>query len=403
VPGDTKTWIVNPGAPGNRLVTATITSRLFDTRNGDNCISIELRRAAATVLPAGEWALHLESNVATPVPFHCWIERGKGGPTFTSHVSRNGTITAPGTSQQVITVGGYSQSGFLFWDWSGDLGGFSSYGPTRDNRRKPDISAPGNRITSAKTQVGDSCCCDCCRDFYTDTTKEEGEFSGTSMAAPHVTGVVALMFEQDRTLNAALVKDRLMKTARIPDGVNAAQLPNDEWGAGKVDAFKVVTSPPPNPVASRPAGGSGSGGTVLRLDLGDPGGAHLGARALDLLARQALASPEGQRWSALVSRHFSEVRGLINHNKRVAVAWHRIEGPRLLRELQHARAIGDVVALIDDATSEEGRARVARFLDLLDRYGSAELRRDVAANREAIVRVGLDELHAFLARLDPAA
>jgi subtilisin family serine protease len=59
---------------------------------------------------------------------------------------------------------------------------FSSRGPTADGRQKPDLVAPGERVRS-------------CRHRFPASTKSSAELyvemSGTSMAAPHVSGVIA--------------------------------------------------------------------------------------------------------------------------------------------------------------------------------------------------------------------
>ena len=169
--------------------------------------------------------------------------------------------------------------------------------------------------------------------FWTDVTPKEGPFTGTSMAAPHVAGVIALMFENDPTLPASTVKQRLMATGRQPNG---EVLPNNHWGGGRVDALAAVnaTPPPANPIVPNPtpiAADSVAGPTSLddrRSGGPEPSEPPRGTFDTDHLARLALASPEGQHWAALVSRHFSEVRGLVNTNKKVATRWHRMEGPR---------------------------------------------------------------------------
>ena len=133
-------WPVVPGVQGGLGPTfVKIVSRTLDGRNSDSCIELDFLRPAGGVLPAGEWLLRLENPDDQPAPFDCWFERAADGPTFTSHETRDNTITAPGTSKGVITVGGYSVRGLLFLTWNGDLGSWSSYGPTRDGRPKPDI------------------------------------------------------------------------------------------------------------------------------------------------------------------------------------------------------------------------------------------------------------------------
>jgi subtilisin family serine protease len=58
------------------------------------------------------------------------------------------------------------------------ISAFSSRGPTSDGRVKPDVVAPGERIRS-------------CNSNYTSSANQYREESGTSMAAPHVSGLLA--------------------------------------------------------------------------------------------------------------------------------------------------------------------------------------------------------------------
>ncbi len=78
---------------------------------------------------------------------------------------------------------------------------FSSRGPTADGRQKPDLVAPGERIRSAN--------------YAFDRGGEDYiEMSGTSMAAPHVSGLLAAFLSQRRELigEPARVKERLLAT-----------------------------------------------------------------------------------------------------------------------------------------------------------------------------------------------
>ena len=81
------------------------------------------------------------------------------------------SITDPGNAESVITVG----STHRFWPHTYGVSFFSSRGPTGDGRMKPDLVAPGERIRS------------------TIRPGEWGFESGTSMAAPHVSGAAAML------------------------------------------------------------------------------------------------------------------------------------------------------------------------------------------------------------------
>ncbi len=118
-------------------------------------------------------------------------------------------------------------------DEFGNVAGFSSRGPVNvdgSGRVKPEIVAPGDGILSA----------------YPGSTYSYA--SGTSMAGPHVAGVVALMW----SANPALIGDIdrttqiLIETARPYTGSTAGdcfstEIPNNVYGYGMVDAYAAVT------------------------------------------------------------------------------------------------------------------------------------------------------------------
>ena len=138
------------------------------------------------------------------------------------------TINAPiSLYDDVFTIGAT--------DVYGQIAPFSSRGPvTADGsgRTKPDIVAPGVDILSS----------------YPDGTYEFN--SGTSMAGPHVAGVVALLWSADPSLvgdidrtEAILVKTATPVTASY-DGIycgDMSERPNNTVGYGLVDAFAAVS------------------------------------------------------------------------------------------------------------------------------------------------------------------
>src|SRR5690606_15734811 len=79
----------------------------------------------------------------------------------------------------------------------GLMSSFSSFGATADLRYKPDVSAPGGQIYST----------------YPLEIQPHATLSGTSMAAPHVAGAVALMLEADPDLTVPEVRTRLQNSA----------------------------------------------------------------------------------------------------------------------------------------------------------------------------------------------
>jgi serine protease AprX len=94
------------------------------------------------------------------------------GGVFESYAAFS--ITDPGNSESVITVGSTHGN----WPHTYGVSFFSSRGPTGDGRIKPDLVAPGERVQSTITGGNNN---------------EWGPESGTSMAAPHVSGAAAML------------------------------------------------------------------------------------------------------------------------------------------------------------------------------------------------------------------
>lgn len=132
-------------------------------------------------------------------------------------------IGCPGHATNVITVAAN--------DKNDGMAGFSSIGPAADGRPKPDITAPGVDIVSARASTGS--------DMGGQAPVVNGiwcQSSGTSMATPHVAGVAALMLERNRRLSPQQIKEVMMTTA-VNIGATA-----DEMGAGRIDAFAAVNA-----------------------------------------------------------------------------------------------------------------------------------------------------------------
>ncbi|TMW69593.1 hypothetical protein Poli38472_001749 [Pythium oligandrum] len=159
---------------------------------------------------------------------------GNEGPACT-------TSSSPGDYENVIAVGAT--------DSSDGLASFSSKGPSKvGGLLKPEVSAPGKDVRSA---------------WNTGAT-QYNTISGTSMATPHVSGVVALLLKAKPGLKYDEVK------AALTSGVDTASLkpagqtcggkadgtfPNNNFGYGRINAAKIVTgsSTTPAPTSQTPA------------------------------------------------------------------------------------------------------------------------------------------------------
>lgn len=115
------------------------------------------------------------------------------------------TITSPGVSRKVITVGVMEQTGY-----SSKATRYSGQGPVAGTCVcKPDLTAPGTRILSCANKG-----------------KLYKRRSGTSMATPVVSGVAALMLSMDSSLTNLEIKKRLLETC-IDCGVSRSK---QGWG-----------------------------------------------------------------------------------------------------------------------------------------------------------------------------
>lgn len=224
-PGGTASAVVNPGTSttltlgnGNRVFVDSVVNH---PNNGDNRIYVQLQRGTQPATAAGTWTITLGAVSISNGRWDGWVERGTTVPRFLApFVNDAVTISVPGTSREVITAASYVTRGAGV----GSLSTFSSRGPTRDGRAAPTLGAPGQEIQSAL--VGAS-----------GTSQYQG-MSGTSMAAPHIAGAVALMLQVRPTATQAAILDCLQRTARAD--AQTGGVPNSDWGAGKLDVEAAV-------------------------------------------------------------------------------------------------------------------------------------------------------------------
>ncbi|ETV99502.1 hypothetical protein H310_08176 [Aphanomyces invadans] len=149
------------------------------------------------------------------------VSNGNAGPAC-------GTVGSPADYKTVVAVGMMTENWYL--------NGRSSRGPAKNDKSvvKPDVSAPGYGVFSASS-AGDG--------MYESR-------SGTSQAAPHVAGVVALMLAANPTLTPADVRAAVklyVETAKIDvvattncGGLDDLKFPNNNYGYGLVNASYAV-------------------------------------------------------------------------------------------------------------------------------------------------------------------
>lgn len=228
--------LVAPGETGAHTFAdgneAFITSDRFSELNGDARIYIEVSPGSASIVSSGDWQVDLVAHESHEGRFDAWVERDTrdGRNRFADQSFLDGgdfdpvmTLTTPATTRRGITVANYDHA-------TGALSASSSRGPTRDGRPKPEVAAPGTNIQSSCARGGQV-------QPAMPTAPVRVAKTGTSMSAPHVAGVVALMLEKQPRLTATQVRKMLIAAAKPSTGVTPF---DPAWGFGKLDAAAVT-------------------------------------------------------------------------------------------------------------------------------------------------------------------
>ncbi len=235
----------------------TSTSRFFNVKHFSGASCSWSGASLATVLSSTQAAVTDGSGNVTPRPHvinHSW-----GGPAasggafgteaqcrtidssvytynqlqaFIAHNYGPGdrTISEHGSAKNAFTIGGVRDYASGSED-PGEMYTSSARGPTGDNRWKPNISAPATQIRSANAGTATG---------YTNKT-------GTSMAAPHVSGVAAQLMDHfaflrhnPTTTGALLMASAMTKNDQLLSAPSTDSAHHfNKWGAGRLDAYKA--------------------------------------------------------------------------------------------------------------------------------------------------------------------
>jgi subtilisin family serine protease len=253
-----------------------------DPANGDNEAFIQIWDSSScdpVVEPmSGSWTIEIQPDFVggSGEPFDLWNEATARGRSYVvlTDFSLDKTLNTPATGRNYLTVGSWVSKD----QWTnandpptttgpccgttevGSRSFFSSVGPTRDGRTKPDVSAPGEWIGSTISA-----------DAYTpslDWTADDGAHHyarGTSMAAPHAAGVAALLFSINPELDGAMVKAAIERAA-LTDSFTGT-VPNNRFGHGKLRGNEALHEAAAMVTDLRGDSGAGFGGTANPLML----------------------------------------------------------------------------------------------------------------------------------------
>lgn len=136
-----------------------------------------------------------------------------------------GTITIPGVSKKVITVGATLDNSYL--NISGRIRrNYSSRGPTKECVCKPDVVAPGSSVIS------------CNASYLRKAQKNYLPKSGTSMSTPVVSGAIALLISKYPDITNAEVK------LKLRDSCDDLKQPRNQQGWGQLNVKKLLRKCP---------------------------------------------------------------------------------------------------------------------------------------------------------------
>ncbi|MFI5846054.1 S8 family serine peptidase [Catenuloplanes sp. NPDC051500] len=192
--------------------------------------------------------------------FGVW-SNGNSGPACN-------TSGSPGSSVSNYSAGAY--------DVNNAIASFSSRGAGQNGDIKPNISAPGVNVRSSVPGSG------------------YAAFSGTSMAAPHLAGAIALLWSAAPALVGKVAETRALLDGTAADVSNTTcggtTSDNNVWGEGKLDALALLNAAP-----------IGDTGTLAGTVTG-PGGAPVAGASVTITGEvsRALTTAADGTFSALL-------------------------------------------------------------------------------------------------------
>lgn len=192
----------------------SIYNKIYHPANGDNQIAIyispNLNIQEIVGVRAGLWKVKLIGEEIRDGSFDAWIERDDpvrraqtfwNFPSFFSERTNvdNKSINSLACGHNVIAVGNYDVE-------NDKINITSSQGPSRDNRKKPEIVAPGTNIIAASG--------------FTGADALWASKTGTSMASPYACGVAGLLLAQHPQLTSVQIAGIMKRTSLPITGFN---------------------------------------------------------------------------------------------------------------------------------------------------------------------------------------
>ncbi|MEM9317931.1 MAG: S8 family serine peptidase [Pseudomonadota bacterium] len=190
--------------------------------NGDNVLYVSIGPGSEQIRP-GVWSLEVRGRriSGNTTGLNMWVERSGDRAVEFDNAIQKMTLSVPGTANHIVTVGATDTAD----EFPGVIRA-SSFGPTRDGRAKPELSAPGRGIVSAHAGQSDP-----------SATVAK---TGTSMAAPHVTGAVALALSRRVAQGRSQFNSEQISALLIQSVQFTAALHHHGFGYGILDVASFL-------------------------------------------------------------------------------------------------------------------------------------------------------------------
>lgn len=232
-----------------------VTARQDEPFGAPQRVLVELSDDPGASLRAGTWTLWLR-GVSRRVD--AWVGdydlAALALPRFLDHLDEGNLVGPPATARCAVAAGALVSR--LSWTDAdggahalpgepGTAAEFSSAGPTRDGRPKPEILLPGYLLAAAMSQDADPRSPSSI--FYSGGRRErvmpDGQHAlsgGTSMASPLAAGLMALAFEADPSLAGDRLRDLLAVSGATDARIGGRGVYRPRFGFGRADAVRFL-------------------------------------------------------------------------------------------------------------------------------------------------------------------
>ncbi len=235
--GQTNVWFTNTSSFSS-YQNSDLEMQSYANGANEKCLSLYLNSSKN-----GTWQI-VFAHRPVPVAVDGYIVSSSSTMNQFSAPDYSGTLTGQAAQKKAISVGAMvtrtDYTNFLgvpvaSGSTLADIAEFSSRGPTRDGKNRPDVAAPGAYIIAPLAYSQNFT--DKVNDYYR-------ALRGTSMAAPVVTGIIAQMLEKEPYLTAEDVRIRLTANAKTNAFKSNPGVWTNTFGYGVADLAFLLTAAP---------------------------------------------------------------------------------------------------------------------------------------------------------------